>query len=496
MKMFEDKEEVKKAMDLKLFGLDGFESPDDDILESSIEMAENQIQIFPEHDEISERFSKTLNYGKLPATDRPSLPLTKLAVDQFTGVGLDALGEKLGRLDMARAAEMTRTACVGPSSLVLALLYLDRLRKRNPDYLTSISSADLFLVSMMVASKFLHDDGEEDEVFNDEWAQSGGMDAKEMNKLEIEFLTAIDWRIFVNTEEFQDAVKKVERDISVKGVTARGWATYTELAVLSGHPGVRDIWRMFCELTLRMSALCTAAYTAGFLSLLASVTLLERTPLGPTSVSDSVTTLSDIINASPSASINDNSTASLVPETPAFTDSLDDIAEVIDRLDGVISQPRVTAADLLTASLIVSSLSSGMAASNLNDEFEFDTVSKDPKDASTDSSEDEMKANYTRSLWLSEESFKDGENKTRGHFGDWETGGTWQTQSNSYSDFNLDLSAVKWKNLMLDAKTTQTALSSYLGRCPVLKWGSSWLLDQKHYLGVNNQPLSFIPLHG
>ena len=401
---------------------------------------------------------------------------------------------------MARAAEMTRTACVGPSSLVLALLYLDRLRRRNPDYLTSISSADLFLVSMMVASKFLHDDGEEDEVFNDEWAQSGGMDAKEMNRLEIEFLAAIDWRIFVNTEEFQDAVKKVERDISAKGVTARGWATYTELAVLSGHPGVRDIWRMFCELTLRMSALCTAAYTAGLLSLLASVTLLERTPLGPTSVSNSVTTLSDIITASSStsASIDDDSTASFVPETPAFTDNLGDITEVMDSLETVISQPRVTAADLLTASLIVSSLSSGMSASisNLNDDFEFDSDSKDPEDANSDDIEDELKANYTRSLWLSEVSFKDGENKTRGHFGGWETGGTWQTQSNSYSDFNLDLSSVKWKNLMLDAKTTKTALSSYLGRCPVLKWGSSWLLDQKHHLEVNNKPLSFIPLHG
>jgi len=494
--MFEDKEEVKKAMmDLKLFGLGDFESPEEDILESTFEGAENQIQIFPEHDEISERFTKTLNYGRLPATDRPSLPLTQLAVDQFTGVGLDALGEKLGRLDMARAAEMTRTACVGPSSLVLALLYLDRLRKRNPDYLTSISSADLFLVSMMVASKFLHDDGEEDEVFNDEWAQSGGMDAKEMNKLEIEFLAAIDWRIFVNTEEFQDAVKKVERDISAKGVTARGWATYTELAVLSGHPGVRDIWRMFCELTLRMSALCTAAYTAGLLSLLASVTLLERTPLGPTSVSNSVTTLSDIITASStSASIDDDSTASFVPETPAFTDNLEDITEVMDSLETVISQPRVTAADLLTASLIVSSLSSGMSASSLNDDF--DTDSKEPEDVNIDTTEDQMKANYTRSLWLSEVSFKDGENNTRGHYGGWEAGGTWQTQSNTYSDFNLDLSSVKWKNLMLDAKATPNALSSYLGRCPVLKWGSSWLLDKKHFLEANNQPLSFIPLHG
>ena len=85
-------------------------------------------QIFPEHDELSDRYNKTLYYGKLPVTDRASLPLTQLAVDQFTSVGLDALGRKLGRLDVSRAAEMTRTACVGPSSLVLALLYLDRLR--------------------------------------------------------------------------------------------------------------------------------------------------------------------------------------------------------------------------------------------------------------------------------------------------------------------------------------------------------------------------------
>lgn len=43
----------------------------------------------------------------------------------------------------------------------------------------------------MVASKFLHDDGEEDEVYNDEWANSGGIDLKDMNQLEKEFLNAI-----------------------------------------------------------------------------------------------------------------------------------------------------------------------------------------------------------------------------------------------------------------------------------------------------------------
>jgi hypothetical protein len=32
----------------------------------------------------------------------------------------------------------------------------------------------------MVASKFLHDDGEEDEVFNDEWATSASMEKKDL----------------------------------------------------------------------------------------------------------------------------------------------------------------------------------------------------------------------------------------------------------------------------------------------------------------------------
>merc|ERR1712106_248356 len=99
------------------------------------EYEETIAQIFPTHDALSDRFCKTLYYGKQPTSDRPSLAFTNIAVDQFTNVGLDALGEKLGRLDMTRAADITRHACAGPNSLVLALLYLDKLGKRNPDYL-------------------------------------------------------------------------------------------------------------------------------------------------------------------------------------------------------------------------------------------------------------------------------------------------------------------------------------------------------------------------
>ena len=66
---------------------------------------------------------------------------------------------------MVRPSAVARDTCSSPTSLVVALIYLERLRVSNPRYLGTVaSSADLFLVSLMVASKYLHDDGEEDEV--------------------------------------------------------------------------------------------------------------------------------------------------------------------------------------------------------------------------------------------------------------------------------------------------------------------------------------------
>lgn len=43
----------------------------------------------------------------------------------------------------------------------------------------------------MVASKYLYDDGEEDEVFNDEWATSSAMLLSDLNEAEKIFLSAI-----------------------------------------------------------------------------------------------------------------------------------------------------------------------------------------------------------------------------------------------------------------------------------------------------------------
>lgn len=43
----------------------------------------------------------------------------------------------------------------------------------------------------MVASKYLYDEGEEEEVFNDEWGTAAKLDVKTVNTLEMNFLSAI-----------------------------------------------------------------------------------------------------------------------------------------------------------------------------------------------------------------------------------------------------------------------------------------------------------------
>jgi hypothetical protein len=64
-------------------------------------------------------------------------------------MGLEALEAKLNKLDMERCAEITRNTCASPTSLILALIYLERMRNSNPAYLHSVSSTDLFLVSLV-----------------------------------------------------------------------------------------------------------------------------------------------------------------------------------------------------------------------------------------------------------------------------------------------------------------------------------------------------------
>ncbi|XP_076755319.1 protein CNPPD1 [Xylocopa sonorina] len=223
------------------------------------------------HDQFLNRISKSLYYSKLPVTDCLSLPVTELAAELFTEV---KSGHTLERLDVEEASRISRNACVSPCSLVLALLYLERLKDCNPEYLQRVAPSELFLVSLMVASKFLNDEGEDDEVFNTEWAESGDLTISQINQLEKDFLKAIDWTVFVHNQDFWERLQKLEKDIAYKEAQKRGWFSYTELSCLMNSMQLLAV----AHAVVNISSICLATYTAGIVTLLGSALVASYFP--------------------------------------------------------------------------------------------------------------------------------------------------------------------------------------------------------------------------
>ncbi|KZC09630.1 PREDICTED: protein CNPPD1 [Dufourea novaeangliae] len=233
--------------------------------------APTKLKSMGNHDQFLNRITKSLYYSKLPMTDCLSLPVTELAAEFFTEV---KSGHKIERLDVEEASRISRNACVSPCSLVLALLYLERLKDCNPEYLQRVAPSELFLVSLMVASKFLNDEGEDDEVFNNEWAQSGDLSISQMNQLEKEFLHAIDWTVFVHNQDFWERLQRLEKDVAYKEAQKRGWFSYTELSCLMNSMQLLTI----AHAMINISSICLATYTAGIVTLLGSALVASYFP--------------------------------------------------------------------------------------------------------------------------------------------------------------------------------------------------------------------------
>lgn len=202
----------------------------------------------PGHPQLTERVRKRLYYGwevECPMENLSS-PVADIAVELLQ----KAAPNPIRRLQKKYAVHVSREACISPCSMMLALVYIERLRHRNPEYLQQISSSDLFLISMMVASKYLYDEGEEEEVFNDEWAAAGKLDVQMVNTMEMNFLRAIDWGLYTHPGEFFEVLRWLEGRVAEQQGMKRGWFTYTDLSVLLEQ----DLWqKVFNDLCLQVT---------------------------------------------------------------------------------------------------------------------------------------------------------------------------------------------------------------------------------------------------
>lgn len=71
-----------------------------------------------------------------------SIPLSDLIVDTFSGTHN---GYSLNRLNYSTVGDLRSTPC----TLILAMIYLERLKDADPAYTKHITPTELFLVSMV-----------------------------------------------------------------------------------------------------------------------------------------------------------------------------------------------------------------------------------------------------------------------------------------------------------------------------------------------------------
>lgn len=85
------------------------------------------------------------------------------------------------------------------STLTLALIYIDRVCKKNKIILTEYNVYRLLFASVVIALKY-NEDKYYSNVF---YAKIGGLEIKQLNCLEIEFVIAINFDLFVDNKIFE-----------------------------------------------------------------------------------------------------------------------------------------------------------------------------------------------------------------------------------------------------------------------------------------------------
>ncbi|RNA10586.1 cnppd1 [Brachionus plicatilis] len=186
-----------------------------------------------------------------------SLPLTDTIAEYVQGLSKD----KFFLNDLSFVFEMSRKRAISPYAIIVALLYLKRLKtkinaskyekkssywpcysaknlidsyfnSKNSEF-ENFGNTELCLVSILLASKFLIDEGEDDEIYNDQWADAADIPVEKINKLEKFFLNKMEWELFVSGAEFWKFTNELTEKATRKKVKLQlGNCTYSDLEAL------------------------------------------------------------------------------------------------------------------------------------------------------------------------------------------------------------------------------------------------------------------------
>lgn len=287
------------------------------------------------HRDFVRRIKKTLYYGSSSAAyqcDRISRPLADYAAEMFSATHK---GISLNRIDFATVSKQVSKQA--PCSLIISMIYLDRLNTIDVPFVQRITPSELFLVAMFTASKFLV--GYDEFVYLSEWAEYGNMSVDRLKQLELDFLDAMNWNIFVSNHEFFEKLKAVETVVAKRQGLKRGWLTYTELFCLM--PTFAIAKQIFSY-----SAVLALSYCAGVMTIASGFLLASQVP--GTSMSSSSNTPGSIDRTSNNESMTKGTSygADMLSdedeiETELIDLLVDDVTKSIGRYESVNNEDKV-----------------------------------------------------------------------------------------------------------------------------------------------------------
>lgn len=131
----------------------------------------------------------------------------------------------------------------------------------------------LFMFLKMAASKVLIDEGEDEEIRNDRWATIAQLKLRYINQLEREFLSAIDWNLFVHQQVFFETLVNIMITVIRNECRKRCWngLTYNEMQVLLEYDEkFKQVCLMVYQYMVKVMLVFSLTYSAIILSVLSA----------------------------------------------------------------------------------------------------------------------------------------------------------------------------------------------------------------------------------
>ncbi|KAG5684362.1 hypothetical protein PVAND_013597 [Polypedilum vanderplanki] len=252
------------------------------------------------HQEFLKRIKKTLYYGPSNPNRMISQPLAQHVASHFNETHRNY---DLNILDLKTVSRIRQQT---PCSLILSLIYLERLIKADPNYVRLVSPSELFLVTLMVSAKF-YSDYDESDVFAANFAYEGEISLERLKQLEISFLNAIEWKIFVSQNEFYEKLKTVEKLLALKEGLVRNSFTYAEMNLLA--PTME-----LAKLIFHYTTILMFTYVCSIMTIALSSIILTSIPLQLATTNENVTNSTALLRH---VMIFDDETECAFEKTPA-----------------------------------------------------------------------------------------------------------------------------------------------------------------------------------